>query len=111
TMTVNVARLTLDVVEILRGHGGKSVASARLRARHTWPVVAGFAMGCGLAAACQATIGQWSLALPAGLALLAIGLGGGGETRPRQSLQRGRVQSPRDRRGWALLQRGLTGRH
>src|SRR6266446_3185977 len=73
TMTVNVARLTLDVVEMLRGHDGKSVASARLRARQTWPVVAGFAMGCGLAAVCQAAIGQWSLALPAGLALLAIG--------------------------------------
>jgi uncharacterized membrane protein YoaK (UPF0700 family) len=78
-MTTNVGRLTLDVVEILLGRDSKSVANARHRAMDTWPVVAGFAIGCGLGAACQAAIGLWSLALPVSLALLAIGLGSEGD--------------------------------
>ena len=85
-MTANVTRLTLDVVEILLGHDSKSVASARHRAMHTWPVVVGFAIGCGLGAACHAAIGLWSLALPASLALLAIWLGSG-ETSPERAVQ------------------------
>jgi uncharacterized membrane protein YoaK (UPF0700 family) len=72
-MTGNVTRLTLDVVEMLVGHDSKTVASARRRARQTWPVVAGFAVGCVLGAACHAAIGLWALALPTSLALLAIG--------------------------------------
>jgi uncharacterized membrane protein YoaK (UPF0700 family) len=85
-MTANVTRLTLDVVEILLGHDSKRVASARHRAMHTWPVVVGFAIGCGLGAACHAAIGLWSLALPASLALLAIWLGSG-ETSPERAVQ------------------------
>ncbi len=34
-----------------------------------------FAIGCGMGATCEATIGLWSLALPAGLALLAVAMG------------------------------------
>jgi hypothetical protein len=37
----------------------------------------GFTVGCGLGAACEAAIGLWSLALPAGLALLALAMGVG----------------------------------
>jgi uncharacterized membrane protein YoaK (UPF0700 family) len=36
-----------------------------------WPPIVGFTVGCGLGAAGEAAIGLWSLALPAGLALLA----------------------------------------
>ena len=43
----------------------------------TWPVIAGFVIGCALGAVCQGAIGLWSLALPASLALLAIGLESG----------------------------------
>ena len=52
-----------------------SVAKARSRAKHTWPPIGGFTVGCGLGAAGEAAIGLWSLALPAGLALLAFALG------------------------------------
>jgi hypothetical protein len=36
---------------------------------------AGFSVGCGLGAACEAALGTWSLALPAGLAMLAFAIG------------------------------------
>jgi len=51
------------------------VAKARNRATRTLPVIVGFALGCGLGAACEAALGLWSLALPAGLALLAVAVG------------------------------------
>jgi hypothetical protein len=38
-------------------------------------VTVGFATGCGLGAACEAAVGLWSLALPTGLALLALAMG------------------------------------
>jgi uncharacterized membrane protein YoaK (UPF0700 family) len=37
-------------------------------------VIIGFAVGCGLGASCEMTFGLRSLALPAGLALLALAL-------------------------------------
>jgi hypothetical protein len=39
--------------------------------------IAGFAASCGLGAACLGTIGRWSLALPASLALLAVAMSSG----------------------------------
>ena len=39
------------------------------------PVIVGFAVGCGIGAACEAWLGLRSLALPAGLALLAFAIG------------------------------------
>jgi len=50
------------------------LARAGSRARRTWPAVVGFTLGCGLGAMLDAAIGPWSLALPAGFALLALGL-------------------------------------
>jgi len=44
----------------------------------TLPAIVGFAVGCGLGATgatCEAAIGLWSLALPAGLALVAVAMG------------------------------------
>jgi hypothetical protein len=44
-------------------------------AKQTWPAIIGFTAGAGLGAACFAAAGLWSLALPAGLALLALAMG------------------------------------
>jgi hypothetical protein len=38
----------------------------------TWPAIVGFAVGCGLGASSEAVFGLLSLALPVGLALLAL---------------------------------------
>jgi len=43
-----------------------------MRAR---PAIVGFAIGCGLGATNEMAIGLRSLALPAALALLAVGMG------------------------------------
>jgi hypothetical protein len=41
----------------------------------TWPAIVGFAIGSGLGATCEAAIGLTSLALPVGLAVLAVAMG------------------------------------
>jgi uncharacterized membrane protein YoaK (UPF0700 family) len=73
-MTTNLTRFMMDFGEVLLGHDPKTIAEARARAMHTWPAVAGFAAGCALGAACEARFGLWSLALPTGLALLALAM-------------------------------------
>ena len=74
-MTSNVTRFAMDVGEVLLGGDPADVAKARNRAARTLPAIAGFTVGCGLGAACEAALGTWSLALPAGLALLAFAVG------------------------------------
>ena len=74
-MTTNVTLLTLDVTDILLARDPDDVAMARNRTRRTWPAVVGFIVGCGLGAWCEMVAGLWSLALPVGLALLALALG------------------------------------
>ena len=74
-MTTNVTRFAMDVGKMLFGGDAADVAKARDRAARTLPVIVGFAVGCGLGAACQATVGLWSLGLPAGLSLLAFAMG------------------------------------
>ena len=74
-MTSNVTRFAMDVGEVLLGGDSADVAKARNRAARTLPVIVGFTIGCGLGAACEAALGSWSLALPAGLALLAFAMG------------------------------------
>ena len=74
-MTTNVTHFMLDLGGVLVGGDPAAVARARSRAMHTLPVIVGFAIGCGLGAACQAAAGLWSLALPTGLALLAFAMG------------------------------------
>ena len=73
-MTTNITRFMMDVGEVLLGRDLESVAKARGRAGRTWPAIVGFAAGCALGAACEARLGLWSLALPAGLALLALAM-------------------------------------
>jgi uncharacterized membrane protein YoaK (UPF0700 family) len=75
-MTTNVTHFMLDLGEALAGGDMAKRAAARNRAMHTLPVIVGFTIGCGLGAAGEATAGLWSLALPTGLALLALLIGG-----------------------------------
>ena len=51
------------------------VSPARWRAKHTWPVIAGFMAGAALGAACFASVGLKALALPVALSLLALAMG------------------------------------
>ena len=73
-MTGNVTRFTMDIAEVLLGRDPDNMAGARTRAKRTARAIAGFAVGCGLGAVCEVTIGLWSLALPTGLALLALAI-------------------------------------
>jgi uncharacterized membrane protein YoaK (UPF0700 family) len=74
-MTTNITRFMMDVGDVMLGRRPADVAKARDRAMRTWPAIVGFAVGCGLGAACEAAIGLRSLALPTGLALLAVAMG------------------------------------
>jgi uncharacterized membrane protein YoaK (UPF0700 family) len=88
-MTTNLTRFTIDVGQLLLGRDPPEVATARERARHTWPSIVGFIGGAGLGAACFAAVGPWSLALPVGLALLALALAlATGEPEPGSGLAR-----------------------
>ena len=71
-MTTNVTHFMLDLGEALAGVDPVAAVKARGRAMRTLPVIVGFTVGCGLGAACEAAVGLWSLALPTGLALLAL---------------------------------------
>jgi uncharacterized membrane protein YoaK (UPF0700 family) len=74
-MTSNVTRFARDVGDLLLGGDPAKVNQARDQAARTLPVILGFAVGCGLGAACEVAFGMWSLALPTGLALIALALG------------------------------------
>jgi uncharacterized membrane protein YoaK (UPF0700 family) len=74
-MTTNITRFMMDVGEVVFGREAAEVAKARSRAKHTWPAILGLAVGCALGAACGAAIGLTALALPTGLALLALAMG------------------------------------
>ena len=78
-MTTNITRFMMDVGEVTLGRRPADVAKARDRAMRTWPAIVGFAVGCGLGATCEAAIGLRSLALPAGLALLAVAMSANAE--------------------------------
>lgn len=74
-MTTNITRFTMDIGEVLLGRDPSTADAARRRASHTWPAIAGFALGAALGAALYAAAGLPSLALPTGLALVSLGLG------------------------------------
>jgi uncharacterized membrane protein YoaK (UPF0700 family) len=73
-MTTDVTTIVMGVGAMLFRRDPNGLARAGSRATQTWPVVAGFAVGCGLGAVLDAAIGPWSLALPTAFALLAMGL-------------------------------------
>jgi uncharacterized membrane protein YoaK (UPF0700 family) len=74
-MTTNVVRFMMDIGDVMLGSRLSDVTEARDRAMQTWPAIAGFAVGCGLGATCEMAIGLRSLALPAGLAVVAVVMG------------------------------------
>jgi uncharacterized membrane protein YoaK (UPF0700 family) len=74
-MTTNITRFMMDVGDVMLGRTSADVTKAHDRAMRTLPAIVGFAAGCGLGATCEAAIGLWSLALPAGLALVAVAMG------------------------------------
>jgi hypothetical protein len=69
----------MDIGEVMFARKQSDVAKARDRAMLTWPAIVGFAIGCGLGATCEAAIGLTSLALPVGLAVLAVAMGVNGK--------------------------------
>jgi uncharacterized membrane protein YoaK (UPF0700 family) len=72
--TTDVTTIVMDVGAMLFRRDPNGLARAGSRAKQTWPVVAGFTVGCGLGAVLGAAIGPWSLALPTAFALLAMSL-------------------------------------
>jgi uncharacterized membrane protein YoaK (UPF0700 family) len=74
-MTTNVSRFVADFIAILTERNRDLAAKAAARAKHTAPAIVGFAVGCGLGAGCEIIIGLWALALPTGLAFLALVIG------------------------------------
>jgi uncharacterized membrane protein YoaK (UPF0700 family) len=73
-MTTNTTRFAMDLCEVLLGRSPNDRVKAGERARRTGLAIAGFVAGCSLGAGCQAAAGLWSLALPAGLALVAFAM-------------------------------------
>lgn len=73
-VSTDLARLAMAVSVVLLGRDPSKVAKARNIAAGNLTVIVGFAAGCCLGAACQAALGPWSLALPAGLAFLAYAM-------------------------------------
>jgi uncharacterized membrane protein YoaK (UPF0700 family) len=73
-MTTNATRFVIDLGEVLFGRSRNDGVKAGERAKRTGLAIAGFVVGCGLGALCQAVAGLWSLALPAGLALAALAI-------------------------------------
>jgi uncharacterized membrane protein YoaK (UPF0700 family) len=73
-MTTNVTQFMLALGVTLAGGDKAVVASARRRMAHLFPVIVGFVLGCALGAAGQAAYSPWSVCIPAGLGLLAVGM-------------------------------------
>jgi uncharacterized membrane protein YoaK (UPF0700 family) len=85
-MTTNVTLFAIGVGDLLLARDRIGLAKGRRRVRQTGQALAGFLVGCALGAACEVAIGLRSLALPAGLALVAVVLGMAG-SRPRAKSQ------------------------
>jgi uncharacterized membrane protein YoaK (UPF0700 family) len=74
-MTTNVNRFVVDFIARLSELDRDLSSQSGTRAMRTAPVIIGFALGCGLGAGCEMIMGLWALALPTGLALLALLMG------------------------------------
>ena len=73
-MTTNISRFVVDFIAVLTEPNRDLSAKAAARAKHTAPAIIGFAVGCALGAGCEVIMGLWALALPTGLAFLALAL-------------------------------------
>jgi uncharacterized membrane protein YoaK (UPF0700 family) len=73
-MTTNITRLVMDLGAVLMERNRAEAAKAAARAKRTAPAIVGFVLGCGLGAGCEIAAGLWSLALPTGLALVALAI-------------------------------------
>jgi uncharacterized membrane protein YoaK (UPF0700 family) len=84
-MTATVARLALDIGEIFatRNHHDRNWWWSRML--QAGPL-AGFVIGCGLGAACEAVFDRWSLAFPVALSAFALALSFAPNPRPRNAL-------------------------
>jgi uncharacterized membrane protein YoaK (UPF0700 family) len=71
-LTTNITLLTNDIVEMMLGRQAEHIVNARRRAKHTWPAVLGFLIGCALGAWLEARIGLRALVLPVGFAFVAL---------------------------------------
>lgn len=71
-LTTNVTHLVLDCAELLVGRDEAVREKARGRLGRTTPVVVGFVVGCAVGAAVESVVGLWAVALPTGLAALAL---------------------------------------
>jgi uncharacterized membrane protein YoaK (UPF0700 family) len=72
-MTANVARFAFDVGEIFVSRNHYDRSWWRNRLPQAGPL-AGFVIGCGLGAACEAAFDRWALALPVALAASALAI-------------------------------------
>ena len=73
-MTTNVAQAMLALSALISGADSAAVANARSRLSYLLPVIVGFVIGCAAGAGAHAAYGPGSLALPAGLALIALAM-------------------------------------
>jgi uncharacterized membrane protein YoaK (UPF0700 family) len=73
-MTTNTTRFVIDLGDILLGRSRNDRVKAGERAKRTGFAIVGFALGCSLGAGCQVVTGLWSLALPAGVAQVALAI-------------------------------------
>jgi hypothetical protein len=79
-----LAASSLDLTAVLTERNRDLAARAGAHAKYTASAIIGFAVGCGLGAGCEIIVGLWALALPTGLAFVAvvIGLGSKLDERP-----------------------------
>ena len=71
-MTTNLTRFAVDIGEVLLGTDPGRRSKAVARAQSTGMAIAGFVVGSGFGAWCQAHVGLWSLTIPSGLAMAAL---------------------------------------
>lgn len=71
-MTTNITRFVIDFGEVLLSRSPDGAAQALSRGKQTAAAMLGFAVGCGLGAVTEMAAGLWALALPTGLALVAL---------------------------------------
>jgi uncharacterized membrane protein YoaK (UPF0700 family) len=75
-MTTNITQLTIDVARLVRHRREPdTLATARRRARVTFACVVGFVSGAAIGAVLEVHGGLWAMALPVGLAAVAVLLG------------------------------------